>query len=238
MFSYSSGRVMPKRPCSLALTADGNTILSADKFGDVYALPLVPSPGDESSRAASASSTPAPVTQPPKGANTFTVHSQRNRRALEDQLRQREANVKRDLPKEGPTFAHHILLGHVSMLTRILSVKDSQGRPYIITADRDEHIRVSRGIPQTHVIETYCLGHGSFVNALCTPLAARGEILVSGGGDDALYVWDWLRGKLLGTTDLLTHVRAVRPDAAKIAVAKLFAYELDGECHIVAICER
>lgn len=233
-----SHRPMPKRPCSLAFTADGQTILSADKFGDVYALPLIPQEerGSESTPALE-SSTPAPVSSQALGANVFTVHSQRNRRALEDQQRQREANVPRKLPKEGPKFAHEILLGHVSLLTCVLTANDSKNRPYIITADRDEHIRVSRGMPQPHVIETYCLGHGSFVNALCTA-RPRPAILISGGGDNELFVWDWLAGKLLGTVDLLTHVRTVSPDATKVAVTKLVAYEAGVECCVVAICER
>lgn len=231
-------RPMPKRPCSLAFTADGQTILSADKFGDVYALPLVPQEErGPVSTPASESPAPAPVSSQAVGANVFTVHSQRNRRALEDQQRQRESNAQRKLPKEGPKFAHEILLGHVSLLTCVLAASDSKGRPYIITADRDEHIRVSRGIPQSHVIETYCLGYASFVNALCTP-RPRPAILISGGGDDELFVWDWLAGKLLGTVDLLTHVRSVSPDAAKVAVAKLIAYEAGDECYVVAICER
>lgn len=230
---------MPKRPCSLALSADGQTILSADKFGDVYALPLI-APADDSAPtpAAAATPTPAPASaQPLRGANEFTVHSQRNRRALEDQLRQREANAKRDLPKEGPKFSHEVLLGHVSMLTCVLTTRDAQNRPYIITGDRDEHIRISRGMPQSHVIETYCLGHGSFVNALCSP-RSRPEILVSGGGDNELFVWDWLAGRLLGTADLLSSVRGVQPDATKVAVTKLFAYEVENECFILALCER
>jgi tRNA (guanine-N(7)-)-methyltransferase subunit TRM82 len=233
--AHTNCRAMPKRPCSLALTADEQTILSADKFGDVYALPLIPQPEERSSVSTptSVSSTPAPV----RGANVFTVHSQRNRRALEDQQRQREANTKRDLPKEGPKFAHEVLLGHVSMLTCVLTVNDSQNRPYILTADRDEHIRVSRGMPQSHIIETFCLGHGSFVNALCTP-RSRPSILVSGGGDNELFVWDWLAGKLLGTVDLFTRVREVLPDATTIAVVKLVAYEVEDGCYVVAICER
>ncbi|KAF2970863.1 hypothetical protein GQX73_g2692 [Xylaria multiplex] len=229
-----SQRAMPKRPCSLALTTDGQTILSADKFGDVYALPLIPQPDT------SPESAPAPVpasSQALRGANVFTVHSQRNRRALEDQKRQREANAKRDVPKEGPKFAHEVLLGHVSMLTCVLTTNDSQSRPYIVTADRDEHIRVSRGMPQSHVIETYCLGHASFVTALCNPRSTS-DILISGGGDNELFVWDWLAGKLLGTVDLLVHAREVLPDTTKIAVVKLIAYEVENECFIVAICER
>ncbi|KAI1426934.1 hypothetical protein F5Y12DRAFT_783718 [Xylaria sp. FL1777] len=227
-----SQRAMPKRPCSLALTADGQVILSVDKFGDVYALPLVTQPE------ASPVSTPAPVaSEPLRGANVFTVHSQRNRRALEDQQRQREANARRDVPKGGPKFAHEVLLGHVSMLTCVVTAKDSRNRPYIITADRDEHIRVSRGMPQAHVIETYCLGHGSFVSALCNP-HSRSDILVSGGGDNELFVWDWLAGKLLGTVDLLAHVREVLPDVTQIAVVKLISYEAGDECYVAAICER
>ncbi|KAI0104776.1 hypothetical protein GGR51DRAFT_219148 [Nemania sp. FL0031] len=230
-----SQRAMPKRPCSLAITADGQTILSADKFGDVYALPLVPQPEEEGSISTPvpAPSTPAPV----RGANVFTVHSQRNRKALEYQQKQRELNAQREVPKEGPKFAHEVLLGHVSMLTCVLTAKDSQNRPYILTADRDEHIRVSRGMPQAHVIETYCLGHGSFVNALCIP-RSRLAVLVSGGGDNELFVWDWLAGQLLGTVDLLTHVRQVLPDATKVAVVKLVTYEVEDECFVVAICER
>ncbi|KAI0432988.1 hypothetical protein F5Y09DRAFT_114846 [Xylaria sp. FL1042] len=232
-----SQRAMPKRPCSLALTADGQTILSADKFGDVYALPLVPQEPEE--EASALPTTPVPVSSEPlRGANVFTVHSQRNRRALEDQQRQREANAnaKRDVPKDGPKFAHEVLLGHVSLLTCVLTAHDARNRPYIVTADRDEHIRVSRGMPQSHVIETYCLGHTSFVAALCNP---RPAILVSAGGDDALFAWDWLAGKRLGTVDLLAHVREVLPHATKIAVTKLISYDAgDDECYIVAICER
>ncbi|KAI1176748.1 hypothetical protein F4777DRAFT_587679 [Nemania sp. FL0916] len=248
-----SKRIMPKRPCSLAMTADGQTILSADKFGDVYALPLIPpqpeaekeneqQKEEEDSAAAAATSKSAPEpSQPVSGANVFTVHSQRNRRALEDQQRQREANAKakRSVPrKESPKFAHEVLLGHVSLLTCVVTATvQEDGRPYIITADRDEHIRVSRGMPQAHVIETYCLGHSAFVNALCVP-RTRPEILVSGGGDDELFLWDWRVGKLLGTVDLAASVREILPDVVNIAVVKLVAYEVDGEVYVLAICER
>ncbi|KAF9203817.1 tRNA (guanine-N(7)-)-methyltransferase non-catalytic subunit trm82, partial [Haplosporangium sp. Z 27] len=47
------------------------------------------------------------------------------------------------------------ILGHVSMATDLALTKDNK---YIITSDRDEHIRVSQ-YPKGHNIETYCLGH-------------------------------------------------------------------------------
>ncbi|RAL66935.1 hypothetical protein DID88_007717 [Monilinia fructigena] len=86
-------------------------------------------------------------------------------------------------------FEHKLLLGHVSMLTDIL-VAAVSGRQYILTADRDEHIRVSRGIPQAHVIEGSASVTLNMFSRLCIP-STRPEILISGGGDDDLHIWNW-----------------------------------------------
>lgn len=48
-----------------------------------------------------------------------------------------------------------LILGHTSLLTAFLLSPDET---HIITADRDEHIRVSC-FPQGHEIESFCLGH-------------------------------------------------------------------------------
>ncbi|PVI03733.1 tRNA methyltransferas-like protein [Periconia macrospinosa] len=192
-----SERCMMRRPCSIALSADDLTILCADKFGDVYALPLIPSPEDERSVS------PQTAEEPRKfvpSASLSTVHSGRNRKVLEEQLKQAEKG--RPQPKDAPTFKHDLLLGHVSMLTDIASVTVGS-RSYIITADRDEHIRVSRGIPQAHIIEGFCQGHEEFVNRLCITKSNR---LVSGGGDTHLYIWDWLSYRLLERLPLQTTV--------------------------------
>lgn len=201
---------MPKRPCAITLTPDGKTILCGDKFGDVFALPLTPAHNENK-----------PVLQPPANAktgeenesrattfvpsaNTRTVHTLRNQKALKDQLN--SAN-KKPSPKM-LDFEHQLLLGHVSLLTDIACVAVSgeglakpQTRTYIITADRDEHIRVSRGMPQAHVIEGFCLGHTHFVSKLCVP-SWNPRLLVSGGGDDYLLVWDWLANRMLHRIDL------------------------------------
>ncbi|KAK0118877.1 tRNA (guanine-N(7)-)-methyltransferase non-catalytic subunit trm82 [Cadophora gregata f. sp. sojae] len=198
-----SQRAMPKRPCSITITADDQTIISADKFGDVYSLPLIPS---------LESANPAPQTPEPSAAakpfipaaNELTIHSQRNRKALENQKRQ----TNRPTEKSEPTFEHKLLLGHVSMLTDIALVT-VEGRNYIVTADRDEHIRISRGIPQAHIIEGFCLGHTEFITRLCFP-GSRPEVLISGGGEEELYVWEFLPGKLVSKVDLKSHVHGVR----------------------------
>ncbi|KAI1383217.1 uncharacterized protein F4822DRAFT_419695 [Hypoxylon trugodes] len=247
-----SQRAMPKRPSSIAITTDGTTILSADKFGDVYSLPLIPSAAAVP-EASSNTSTPAPGSTPTlsstptpsstfkPAANRFTVHSKRNLRALEEQERVLASRTLDAPRKDGPAFEHELILGHVSMLTALAIAtppsSSSSGKPwYIITADRDEHIRVSRGIPQAHIIENYCLGHEAFLSALVIP-PSRPELLVSGGGDDELFLWNWKEGRLLSKTDLLDQVKKVTPDTNKIAVSKLYSYDVDGSCYVLATCE-
>lgn len=174
---------MSRRPCSIVLTDDDATILCADKFGDVYALALLPSSEEERQGTPEIEGLERKDYVP--AATVLTVHSGRNRKTLEEQLKQKAKGKAKS--KEPMKFRHDLLLGHVSMLTDIVFAK-ANNRSYIITADRDEHIRVSRGQPQAHIIEGFCFGHEAFVSRLC--LTTSGY-LVSGGGDDDLFVWDW-----------------------------------------------
>ncbi|TGO91536.1 hypothetical protein BPOR_0025g00300 [Botrytis porri] len=203
-----SDRTMPKRPCALATTDDCSTIISADKFGDVYSLPLIPSPLVPSAKEGVSTEKQAPKKFQPS-ASALTVHSVRNLKALEAQKKQ----TNKVSEKTGPDFEHKLLLGHVSMLTDIVTASVSSRR-YILTADRDEHIRVSRGIPQSHVIEGFCLGHIEYVSRLCIP-STRPETLISGGGDDDLHVWNWLDGSLLSKVNLKSQMQAFGPETTK-----------------------
>lgn len=58
--------------------------------------------------------------------------------------------VSHENPSDGT-----LILGHTSLLTSFILTEDEK---YVISADRDEHIRVS-WYPQGYVIERYCLGH-------------------------------------------------------------------------------
>ncbi|KAM3438935.1 hypothetical protein MY4824_003005 [Beauveria thailandica] len=244
-----SKRVMPKRPSSIAVSSD-DQIIVADKFGDVYAIPLIKSSEaytsllQQQQQQTSASSIAARKPRTKPAATVLTVHSKGNRAALAAQ--QREIENPTNGPSSGakstvsPDFAHTLLLGHVSMLTALVLGEDAQGRRYIITGDRDEHIRVSRYMPQAHVIHGYCLGHGEFVGAMAIP-SARRQLLVSGGGDEDLLVWDWVNGAVLSRTSILTPAQQVSPQAAKVAVSRLLAldypFESGTQTHVVAICE-
>ncbi|KAJ7307093.1 WD40 repeat-like protein [Mycena albidolilacea] len=141
-------RELPKKPTGLAFTRDGQTILSADKFGDIFSYDLHLAPQTVEQKKASLAS--------------------------------------HDNPSGGK-----LILGHASFLTAFLLSSDEK---FIITADRDEHIRIS-WYPQGYTIETYCLGHKKFVSAIHVPDFSLTE-LVSGGGDPMLKIWDWMTGKV------------------------------------------
>ncbi|KAL4066006.1 hypothetical protein V8B97DRAFT_1914561 [Scleroderma yunnanense] len=100
-------------------------------------------------------------------------------------------------PKNDALVSHEslsggeLVLGHASVLTYCLLTPDES---FIITSDRDEHIRVS-WYPEGYVIKAYCLGHEKYVSAIHIPSFATGS-LISGGGDPVLKVWDWMTGRL------------------------------------------
>lgn len=199
---------MPKRPCAIVLTPDDSTILCADKFGDVYSLPLAGQAYEtESVNSTDANGNSGTNRNKQKqkpfapSATSLTVHTKRNRDALRQQ--QKSNNLKAE--RKALNFDHKLLLGHVSLLTDVACVNlaspSHKLRNYILTSDRDEHIRISRGIPQAHIIEGYCLGHTEFITKLCVP-PAYPHLLISGGGDNYLISWDWSAGKMLQRFEL------------------------------------
>ncbi|MCJ1469361.1 tRNA (guanine-N(7)-)-methyltransferase non-catalytic subunit trm82 [Pseudocyphellaria aurata] len=204
-----SERSMPKRPCAIVLTPDEKSILCADKFGDVYSLPLIIFSSQENNAYTNGDhdklfSDERKYFPKVPAANSRTVHTRRNQEALQNQQRATNTVAK----KRTLDFTHKLLLGHVSLLTDLAcatlvdeTLPPPRQRSYILTSDRDEHIRVSRGIPQTHVIEGYCLGHTEFVAKLCIP-SWNNNVLISGGGDDFLLIWDWLSGTARQKVDL------------------------------------
>jgi tRNA (guanine-N(7)-)-methyltransferase subunit TRM82 len=234
---------MPKRICAITLTKDERTIVAGDKFGDVYSLPLVPSKDALLKTSSVGQQDPVPEFKP--SASELTVHTKGNLEALRQQQMQKNFKPK----KEGLAFEHRLLLGHVSLLTdlAIAEVEEDAGRrQYILTADRDEHIRVSRGISQAHVIENYCLGHTEFVSKLCI-MPWQTTTLIAGSGEPSLKVYDWRRG--LCSTDLLTldgilgkvkeYIKTEGQDRSteNLAISGIWPMSIDGNrgCILVAL---
>ncbi|KAF6214629.1 hypothetical protein GE061_009372 [Apolygus lucorum] len=101
-----------------------------------------------------------------------------------------------DVPSKLEPSPPELLLGHVSMLLKILISHDDK---YVLTCDRDEKIRVSR-FPNAYNIETYCLGHEDSVTCLNFPKSSP-CMLISGSSDGTLRLWNFTTGELLHTQD-------------------------------------
>ncbi|KZT07457.1 WD40 repeat-like protein [Laetiporus sulphureus 93-53] len=170
-----NARELPKKPTTIHFIRDGQTILVSDKFGDIFSYPLHPLPKLSEP---STTQTESAISTPEPGSS------------------KRSALTSHENPSDGK-----LILGHVSLLTDFLLTPDER---FIITADRDEHIRVS-WYPQGYVIESYCLGHEKYVSALHLPPFAP-SMLVSGGGDLTINLWDWLSGEPISEIPVLETV--------------------------------
>uniref|UniRef100_A0A3Q4GGE4 Uncharacterized protein n=1 Tax=Neolamprologus brichardi TaxID=32507 RepID=A0A3Q4GGE4_NEOBR len=91
---------------------------------------------------------------------------------------------------------------------------------YIITADRDEKIRVSH-LRSPYNIQSFCLGHRQFVSALQI-LSAHPHWLLSGSGDGTLKLWDYESGSELQSLDLRQLDETTSSEADKDKVSSVF----------------
>ena len=94
-----------------------------------------------------------------------------------------------------------LLLGHLSQL---LDLSLSHAGDLLLTADRDEKIRVSR-FPNSYNILNFCLGHTEFVTCLC--LAEEEDRIVSGSGDGTVRLWNYREGLELASQNVTEEVR-------------------------------
>ncbi|KAG8818020.1 tRNA (guanine-N(7)-)-methyltransferase non-catalytic subunit trm82 [Serendipita sp. 399] len=168
----TSSRELPKKANQIIVTKDGQTILVADKFGDVFSYPMIA----------------------PEISTTinFSQQTKQQKKANKNSLDGRKSLASHSNPSQGA-----LIVGHTSSLLCMILSPDEQ---FIITADRDEHIRVSR-FPRGYNIERYCLGHTKYVSAIHLPAHLPGR-LVSGGGDRHLYLWDYMTGDLLDQIEI------------------------------------
>ena len=91
------------------------------------------------------------------------------------------------MDKEGPG---ECILGHLSML---LGIRLSHCGKYVLTADRDEKIRVS-SYPKAYNIHGFCLGHTEFVSGLeLSPI--NQSLAMTGSGDGTIRTWKYLEGR-------------------------------------------
>ncbi|KFV13729.1 tRNA (guanine-N(7)-)-methyltransferase non-catalytic subunit WDR4, partial [Pterocles gutturalis] len=81
-------------------------------------------------------------------------------------------------------------LGHLSLLLDVVLSPDDR---YIVTADRDEKIRVSFA-KAPYCIVSYCLGHTEFVSKILV-IPNYPDLLLSASGDSTLRLWKYKSGE-------------------------------------------
>jgi len=104
-------------------------------------------------------------------------------------------------PLDNTQHKGRLLLGHTaSMLTDM----KLHGSNILLTADRDEKVRVS-SFPQTCIVKGYLLGHTAFTTSIDTVIINsdndnRSNLCVSCGGDKTLRLWNIDTCSLVTTT--------------------------------------
>ncbi|XP_028249261.1 tRNA (guanine-N(7)-)-methyltransferase non-catalytic subunit wdr4 [Parambassis ranga] len=134
-----------------------------------------------------------------------------------------------------PQKEGELKMGHLSML---LAVTVSPDNKYIITADRDEKIRVSH-LRSPYNIKSFCLGHQQFVSALQIP-PSHPHWLLSGSGDGTVKLWEYKSGCMLQSWDLRPLKRetaSTEADKEKNPVVCRIASSPDGR-HVAVQYER
>ncbi|KAF8981309.1 tRNA (guanine-N(7)-)-methyltransferase non-catalytic subunit trm82 [Entomortierella lignicola] len=127
------------------------------------------------------------------------------------------------------------ILGHVSMATDLALTKDNK---YIITSDRDEHIRVSQ-YPKGHNIETYCLGHTSFVTTIKVLPGVSQKYLLSGAGDGTIRIWEFLKGQEIQTFGLREALGMPPAEADAEEDVTVFSFAIcERKNHIAVVIEK
>lgn len=130
----------------------------------------------------------------------------------------KDATVAVAADKFGDVYCHALnkeeeklspIVGHVSMVTDMVLTLDEK---YVITSDRDEHIRVSR-YPNGYNIESYCMGHTDVITHIDL-LPWNESLLVSAGGDGTIRVWDFLNGQQIQSLDIKEQIEPYKPIAS------------------------
>ncbi|XP_003419034.2 tRNA (guanine-N(7)-)-methyltransferase non-catalytic subunit WDR4 isoform X1 [Loxodonta africana] len=116
-------------------------------------------------------------------------------------------------------------LGHLSML---LDVAVSPDGRYVLTADRDEKIRVS-WLAAPHSIESFCLGHTEFVSRIFV-VPDHPELLLSTSGDGTLRLWEYRSGRELHRCLVTSLQEPGAPQREKRFTASRIAYCRQDSC--------
>ncbi|NXC38778.1 WDR4 methyltransferase, partial [Penelope pileata] len=122
-------------------------------------------------------------------------------------------------------------LGHLSMLLDVALSPDDQ---YILTADRDEKIRVSLTKAPYYIV-SYCLGHEEFVSKIFV-VPNYPDLLLSASGDCTLRLWKYKSGEELYCCHLSSVCGPETTKAEQKYVVSRIAYCCQGS-YVAVLCD-
>ncbi|XP_004842488.1 tRNA (guanine-N(7)-)-methyltransferase non-catalytic subunit WDR4 isoform X2 [Heterocephalus glaber] len=131
----------------------------------------------------------------------------------------------------GPHACGRLELGHLSMLLDVALSPDDR---FVLTADRDEKIRVSWAAAP-HCIESFCLGHTEFVSRILV-VPGHPELLLSSSGDCTLRLWDYPSGRQLQCCDLASLQEPAEPWGHKRFAVSRIAFWAQESC-VALLCD-
>ncbi|EHB03606.1 tRNA (guanine-N(7)-)-methyltransferase subunit WDR4 [Heterocephalus glaber] len=131
----------------------------------------------------------------------------------------------------GPHACGRLELGHLSMLLDVALSPDDR---FVLTADRDEKIRVSWAAAP-HCIESFCLGHTEFVSRILV-VPGHPELLLSSSGDCTLRLWDYPSGRQLQCCDLASLQEPAEPWGHKRFAVSRIVFWAQESC-VALLCD-
>eukprot|EP00475_Leptophrys_vorax_P023191 TRINITY_DN3166_c0_g1_i1.p1 TRINITY_DN3166_c0_g1~~TRINITY_DN3166_c0_g1_i1.p1 ORF type:complete len:425 (+),score=125.07 TRINITY_DN3166_c0_g1_i1:2798-4072(+) len=178
--------VLPKKPSALTFTPESDSLLIADRFGNVHKFTIKDILSQKTSTSPAA----------PDSASASTDQQPEQQHEDDDE---EDGDGEDDAPsggKEVEDEAQNIVLGHFGTISDLRFTPNGK---FLVSADRDDRIRVSKW-PHVYVVQSFCLGHTSFV-VKAKPIGAT-NFLVSGAGDGTVRTWNLLTGAEISKVEI------------------------------------
>lgn len=209
-----------KRPSCLAALGDDNQFIVGDLFGDVFRFNIDSSAKQDQKIATVSSDRQSNQSREGSSGEPVERSQEVQKKDYKEEQNEKPFKQSADQAKEHQNddecddelFPESLILGHFSTVTDlkvVLAPSDSncQSEAFIASADTDEHIRISRW-REPYIIETFLLKHKEFVGTMAQ-LPWAPKYMLSAGGDDNIFLWDWQHGKLCADLNLMETLTSI-----------------------------
>ncbi|KAJ8793595.1 hypothetical protein J1605_003603 [Eschrichtius robustus] len=218
-------RSVVRRCTALTFTASEEKVLVADKSGDVYSFSVLEPHGSGKLELGHLSML---LDVRPREAHEGRAAATGGGRGGTLQGHTGTGGVVKD---RSPGLSGGLDMGTCDRKERKAVSPDDR---YVLTADRDEKIRVSWAAAP-HNIESFCLGHTEFVSRIFV-VPDHPELLLSSSGDCTLRLWQYRSGRELHCCHLPSLQEPTEPWSDKRFAASRITYWRQEDC-VALLCD-